>query len=159
MLRRGVVALLSVLAVLQAVVPAAAQQQATPLDFLKSIYEPYSDSSFKGQPYDREPRRFFAPDLAAAMERDFADARKRGEVPALDGDPFIESQEGKAISAISYSVPAGADRASATGTVKFVHLGAARAVTLRLVMTPQGWRIADIVVGGGGSLRALYKLK
>ncbi len=71
--------------------PAAAQQP-TPQAFLEAIYKPYLAKDFNGQPYG-EADRFFAPALAAAMERDMQDAKRRGEPPTLDGDPFVDAQE------------------------------------------------------------------
>ncbi len=143
------------LALLALPVAVAAQEQ-SPLDFVKAIYEPYKQATFKGQPYD-QPQRFFAPDLAAAIERDFAAAKKRDEVPALDGDPFLDAQDWK-VEAISYAVEQSADKTKAVASVAFVSIGEPRGAVLSLVKTPQGWRISDIVAASG-SLRALYKLK
>ena len=136
-------------------VVARAQEQA-PIDFVKAIYEPYRQAKFKGQPYD-QPRRFFAPDLAAAIERDFAEAKKRNEPPTLDGDPFLDAQDWK-VEAISYAVEHSADKTKAAASVAFISIGEPRGVVLSLVKTPQGWRISDIIAASG-SLRALYKLK
>jgi hypothetical protein len=144
------------LALLALPIAAAAQQPQTAIDFLKSIYEPYRSDSFKGQPY-WEPRRFFAPDLAAAIERDFAEAKKRQEVPTLDGDPFLNAQDWQ-ITGISYATSLAKDGKTAAGAVSFLNTGAPRAVALSLVDTPSGWRISDIV-DSSGSLRALFKLK
>lgn len=135
---------------------AATAQEHALFDFLKAIYEPYKQPAFKGQPY-WEPKRFFAPDLAAAIERDFAEAKKRKEVPTLDGDPFLDAQDWK-VETVSYAVAQGADKTKAAASVAFVSIGEPKGVVLSLVKTPQGWRISDIVAPSG-SLRALYKLK
>ncbi len=132
---------------------AQAQQQQTPQAFLEGIYQPYRQIDFKGQPY-WETGRFFTPDLAQAIERDMREAKRRGEVPALDGDPFIGAQDWE-ITSLSIASSTAGDKAS--GAVSFVNLGTPRALALTLVRTPAGWRIADIV-GSGGSLRALFKL-
>ncbi len=156
MRRRPAFALsLLALALLGLPVAATAQDQA-PLAFVKAIYEPYKQPTFKGQPYD-QPKRFFAPDLAAAIERDFAEAKKRNEVPTLDGDPFLDAQDWK-VEAIYYAVEQSADKTKAVASVAFVSIGEPKGVVLSLVKTAQGWRITD-VVGAVGSLRALYKLK
>src|SRR5262249_51632318 len=81
------------LALLLLALPVAAKaQEQTASQFLASLYEPYKKKDFKGQPY-WEADRFFAPDLAAAMNKDYAEAKKRKEVPTLDGDPFIDAQD------------------------------------------------------------------
>jgi hypothetical protein len=134
-------------------VVAAAQEQ-TPHQFLQSIYEPYRKPGFKGQPY-WEVDRFFAPDLARAIDKDMAEAKKRKEVPTLDGDPFIDAQDWQ-VEAIAYTSSIKGDKAA--GAVSFVSLGTPKGVVLNMVKTPAGWRITDIVTANG-SLRALFKLK
>ena len=54
----------------------------TPESFLRGIYTPYPNQDFKGQPY-WQVDRFFAPDLARAIEADMREAKRRGEVPSL----------------------------------------------------------------------------
>jgi hypothetical protein len=127
---------------LLAVPIAAGAQSAAPLDFLRSIYEPYKQAGFKGQPY-WEARRFFVTDLAEAIERDFEKAKKSQEVPALDGDPFLNAQDWNIKRAV--------------GAVALDNLGTPTLLALFLVETPQGWRIDDIV-SRGSSLRASFKL-
>jgi hypothetical protein len=134
-------------------VTAAAQEQ-TPHQFLASIYESYKKADFKGQPY-WEANRFFAPDLARAIDKDFAEAKKKKEVPTLDGDPFIDAQDWK-IDTLAYSSSVKGDKA--VGAVALVSLGEPKGIVLTMVKTPSGWRISDIVTANG-SLRALYKLK
>lgn len=132
----------------------AAAQEKMPRAFVEDIYRPYLTKGFKGQRY-WEPSRFFAPDLAAAIERDFAQAKQRKEVPTLDGDPFVDAQDWE-ISDLLIATSDGDGKAQAA--VTFKNLGEPRALALLLVRTPQGWRIADIV-SANGSLRALYKLR
>ena len=132
----------------------ALAQAQTASQFLASIYEPYRKADFKGQPY-REARRFFTADLAAAMDKDYDEAKKRKEVPTLDGDPFIDAQDWK-IDSLAYATTTAGDKAS--GAVTFTNLGEPKGVVLSLVKTPSGWRISEII-GAGGSLRALFKLK
>jgi hypothetical protein len=134
----------------------AGAQEQTAMDFVKSIYEPYRQANFKGQPYD-QPKRFFTPDLAAAIERDFEEAKKRNEVPTLDGDPFLDAQDWK-VETIAYAVSQGVDKTKASASVAFVNLGEPKGVVLSLLHTTQGWRISEIIAPSG-SLRALYKLK
>jgi hypothetical protein len=140
---------------LLAVPIAAGAQSNTPLDFLKSIYEPYRKASFKGQPY-WEARRFFVTDLAEAIERDFEKAKKSQEVPALDGDPFLNAQDWN-VHSINYAVTEMRSARRAAGAVALDNLGTPTLIALFLIESPQGWRIDDIVTRGS-SLRALYKL-
>lgn len=135
--------------------PIAARAQ-TDLDFLKSIYEPYRQPGFKGQPY-WETERFFATELAQAMQRDFQEAKQRKEVPTLDGDPFIDAQDWS-IASIGYALSIGSN-GNAAAVVSFTNAGQPRQLAVFLIQTPRGWRIDDIVRRGGDSLRALYKLR
>jgi Protein of unknown function (DUF3828) len=134
---------------------AASAEEQTPHQFLQSIYEPYRKAEFKGQPY-WEADRFFAPDLARAIDKDFAEAKKRKEVPTLDGDPFVDAQDWK-IETIAYASSAVKD-GKAAGAVALVSLGEPKGIVLTMVKTPAGWRVTDIVTASG-SLCALYKLK
>lgn len=131
-------------------------QSQPPLAYLQEIYEPYRKADFKGQPY-WEAKRFFAADLAEAIERDFAEAKKRNEVPTLDGDPFIDAQDWS-IGGVSYAVSVMKSGDHAAGAIAFDNQGKPTLLALFLVRTPQGWRIEDIVTRGR-SLRALYKLR
>jgi hypothetical protein len=133
--------------------PLAAQaQQQTPQAFLEGLYRPYLARNFAGQPY-QQASRFFVPALARAMERDMQAAKRRGEPPTLDGDPFIDAQDGE-ISKLAIAVVA--KGTTATGTVTFANSGTAKKLLVDLEQTPAGWRIADIR-GPNGALSALYK--
>jgi hypothetical protein len=135
-----------------------AQTAQSAQDFLKSVYDPYFFiKDYKGQAYTERPDRFFVPDLAQAITRDMAEAKKRNEVPTLDGDPFLDAQDWK-VADIGYSVRTNGDGTKAAAAVSFLNLGEPKAFAITLAKTPQGWRISDIV-GTNGSLRALYKLK
>ena len=135
--------------------PFAAQaQEQTAQAFLQSVYTPYLKADYKGQPY-WEAARFFAPDLARAMDRDMRLAKQRGEPPTLDGDPFVDSQEWQ-VSGLIVRTSGGGD--TATGVVTFANSGKPKRLAIDLVKTSAGWRIADIA-GAGGSLRMLYKMQ
>ena len=58
----------------------------TPEAFLRGIYTPYPNHDFKGQPF-WQVDRFFAPDLARAIEADMREAKRRGEVPGSTAIP------------------------------------------------------------------------
>ena len=135
--------------------PFAAQaQEQTAQAFLQSIYTPYLKRDYKGQPY-WEAARFFAPDLARAMDRDMRQAKQRGQPPTLDGDPFVDAQEWQ-VTALIVRSSGGGD--SATGVVTFENFGKPKRLAIELLKTPAGWRIADIA-GSSGSLRTLYKVQ
>jgi hypothetical protein len=139
---------------------AALAQGASPLTFLEQVYKPYrAGKNAKGIDYSKPDnvRRYFGPQLAKAMLKDMAEAKKRGEVPLLNGDPFIDAQDWE-IANLKIEMQSGATRRNATGVVTFTNAGEARTVTLDLVKTGDGWRIYEISAPSG-SLRGLYKLK
>lgn len=140
---------------LLAVPIAAGAQSGTVLDFLKSIYEPYKKPGFKGQAY-WEAERFFVTDLAEAIERDYEKAQKSSEVPALDGDPFLNAQDWN-VHSVNYAVSEMRSAKRAVGAVALDNLGTPTLLALFLIETPLGWRIDDIV-SHGSSLRAFFKL-
>ncbi len=134
--------------------PFTASAQQSPQAFLQAIYEPYQKRDFKGQPYT-EATRFFAPDLARAMERDMRLAKQYHQPPTLDGDPFMDAQEWQVSDLV---VRASGSGDSATGVVSFANFGKPKRLAIDLVRTPVGWRIADIA-GSSGSLRMLYRVQ
>jgi len=135
------------------VLPLAAQAQAaTPEAFLHAIYDPYLSTDFKGQPY-WQASRFFTPELAKVVEDDMREAKQRAEVPKLDGDPFLDAQDWE-IKNLAIVVETNGPKA--TGRVSFDNFGKRTEVTLYLVQSPAGWRVADIKAPSG-TLSALYK--
>lgn len=131
--------------------PALAQQP-SPQAFLEAIYKPYLAKGYPGQPY-QDARRFFVPTLARTMNADFEAAWRRGDVPTLNGDPFVDAQDWEITKLAITVVPKGTT--AATGTVTFANLGQAKKMIVDLEQTPAGWRIADIR-GPNGALSALY---
>jgi hypothetical protein len=138
---------------------AASAETVSPQTFVENIYRIYLDKNGKGISLanDATIRGYFAPPLAQAMIADFAEAGKRGEVPMLNGDPFIDAQDWE-ISNVRTAVKS-TGASTAVATVTFIQFKEPRTVTLDLVNTPAGWRVADIKWARGGSLRTLYKLK
>lgn len=136
-----------------AVASPAFAQQSSPQVFLEAIYRPYLAANYPGQLYT-DAYRFFVPALARAMNTDNAAAARRGEVPLLNGDPFIDAQEWQ-ITNLAIAV-AMRSATTATGTVTFSNLGQAKKLLVDLEQTPAGWRIADIR-GPNGALSALYR--
>ena len=74
---------------------AASAEPASPQPFVDGIYKHYLGKESKGVSLssDAAIRRYFAPPLADAIVKDFAQAHKAGEVPLLNGDPFIDAQD------------------------------------------------------------------
>jgi hypothetical protein len=136
---------------------ATAAESASPEAFLNAIYRSYLGKDSKGIPLDKPAtvRRYFAPPLASAILKDQATAAKRKEVGTLDGDPFIDAQDWE-IANLKVEVK-NIDAGHATGTVTFINTGKPATMTLNLVKTTAGWRIADIQAPSG-SLRKLMKL-
>lgn len=130
---------------------AASAQIQSSESFVRAIYEPYLKADFPGQPY-AQADRFFAPQLASAMEADRRDAKNRNEVPRLNGDPFLDAQAWDIKNLVIVVKP---DGQNATGDITFVNFGKPTSIALDLVQTPAGWRIADIRAPSG-SLSALY---
>jgi hypothetical protein len=130
--------------------------------FVTQIYDAYKGKDSKGRPLDsdRAIRRYFEPALAALMIKDQNAAAKRGEVGALDGDPFIDAQDWE-IDAFDIKV-VDLTPNKAQATVKFTNLGSARTVVLDLTKIKSDWRISDITWTRDGkreSLRALFVKK
>ncbi len=124
----------------------------TPEAFLRGIYTPYPNQDFKGQPF-WQVDRFFAPDLARAIESDMREAKRRGEVPRLDGDPFVDAQDWD-IANLAISVKT--EGPKTIGLVSFENQGKPTEITLDLVRTGIGWRISDIKAPSG-TLSDLYR--
>ena len=130
-------------------------------EYLTGIYSHYigdDRTTAKGIFLDKpsEIRRYFTKDLADLMIADDAAANKAGDVPALDGDPFINAQDWE-ITHVSIHIDSETERA-ARATVTFVNAKEPQTVHVELVRTGGGWRFSDIV-WKEGTLRDLYKKK
>lgn len=133
----------------------AQAQTVSPQAFLEAIYRPYLAKGYTGAGYPRTDL-YFAPPLAKAIDQDMANAKRKGEPPILNGDPFIDAQDWEIANLKIYvSMPS---QATAVGAVAFTNFGKPVQLTVDLVQTTQGWRIADIQAASG-SLRGLYKLR
>jgi len=118
---------------------AAAPAAETPRHFVERLYAGYRDSNFS--PLKR-PERVFAPALVAAIREE---ARlSRGEVGFMDADPVCDCQDPTGLHAsVGDPVSAGAATVRVPVTLRFGG-GEARAMSLKLVRTGAGWRIADL---------------
>ena len=127
--------------------------------FVTAIYTAYKGKNAKGVALDKDAdiRRYFEPSLAALMIKDIKDAARKGDVPELDGDPFIDAQDWDIASFDIAVSDTGAD--TATATVKLVNLGKPDTIVLALVKLKDGWRIRDITWqrdGKAETLRGMY---
>jgi hypothetical protein len=143
--------------VLSAVLPADAADTSAKA-FLQQIYQSYVGSAAKGVPLAgaKEVRGYFTVGLATLILEDRASAAKRGEPPALDGDPFVGHQDWD-ISNLAIEVK-DTGGAKVIGTVSFANSGKAEKVVVELLRSGKDWRIADIR-WDASSLRALYRKK
>ena len=124
--------------ILIALAAAAVASAETPRHFVERIYAGYARESYS--PLAR-PGRIFAPVLVAAIHED--QRLSKGEVGFLDGDPVCDCQDPAGLRATI------ADIATTAPNAATVHVALRfgtdrRALTLRLVRTAAGWRIADI---------------
>jgi hypothetical protein len=127
--------------------------------FVEAIYAAYQGKEGNGIALDKDAtvRRYFAPDLAQLMINDSRQAARRGEVGALDGDPFVDAQDWE-IGGVDVAVKeVAADKARAT--VMFENRERPSTVVLDLVKLKPGWRISDIAWGDGRTLRGLFGKK
>ncbi|HEX8225760.1 MAG TPA: hypothetical protein VF605_18280 [Allosphingosinicella sp.] len=132
--------------VLLAALLAPAPPAETARGFVTRVYAGYRDPGFN--PLDR-PERHFAPPLVAAIRED---ARlSRDEVGWLDGDPLCQCQDHEGLDPLVREVRQAGKTAMADIGLRFPGYDE-RQVRLRLVRTPQGWRIADVATSDDPSL-------
>jgi hypothetical protein len=139
--------------------PALAEDM-TALAFVTSIYNTYKGKNAKGLPLDsaRTIQRYFEPSLAALISKDQKDAARRHDVPALDGDPFVDAQDWD-ITAFDVALASSTPNMT-RATVSFRNAGEPVSIVLDLVRFNNDWRISDITWrrdGKGEALRGLYK--
>jgi hypothetical protein len=125
---------------------AADQGFASPQDLLNELYSHYADKP-AGSGLDIADEaviaKYFTPELAARINQDSAQAEAKGEVPALDGDPFVASQDWQ-VTDLQIAVGKSAEPDKTTAHVTFKNYDEVQNVTLLLAKTAQGWQIADI---------------
>lgn len=135
----------------------AAEPSATA--FVAAIYQTYVGKHAKGIPLStRKARALMTPDLLKLIDADARRAAKRGDVPELDGDPFVDAQDWDIKSFAVDIQDSGPGRAQATVALKDAAGPDRKPVVLDLVKTKAGWRIDDFR-GGNGSVRTLLTKK
>ncbi len=139
----------------------ASAQDAAAQAFLQGVYAQYQKGKALDIGSEQKAARYFVPSVAKLMGDDIAESKKRNEVGKLDFDPFIGAQDW-AKTRIELKVAPGAAADRATGTARFTPPGEKKqsVVTLDLVKTAGGWRIADIHwAGEPDSLTAILTKK
>jgi hypothetical protein len=130
---------------------AAAMTAETPRTFVERIYSNYEDADYSPLAH---PERVFAQPLVAAINEDQRLAR--GEVGFLDGDPLCDCQDTGGMRARIVALSSKRGLASSRILVSFAHGTDKRDIRVQLVLTPGGWRIADVGTADRTSLlRAL----
>ncbi|MGG5820443.1 hypothetical protein [Falsiroseomonas sp. HW251] len=140
---------------------AAPSSAGDPATFVRDLYSMHlaaftSSGSGSGALGRATLDRVFAPDLARAIRRDDAQARRAGVMPELDFDPITDSQDpdvhGLAIRLL------GTGERRATVEARF-RQGGTRMTVLHyeLIATNAGWRVVEIARPGpdGWSLRRI----
>lgn len=117
--------------------------------FVDGIYQGYvgPEGSAYGVSLDDDDalRQWFAPDLAQAIIADSDAAEARGEVPMLDGDPFVNAQEWQIDGfedVVTESAPG-----HAQAVVTFDNNDRHETITLDLVLLDGAWKVLEIDYG------------
>jgi len=128
--------------------------------FLDAIYKHYPtvDTAGAFDPVGADAAEVFTPGLVRLIRAD--QARAKGEVGALDGDPLCDCQDDGGmradIGAVTVVGP-GVARAVVTLTFAGTTPPDVRHLLVRLALTRTGWRIDNIAGQNEPSLRALLK--
>ena len=135
------------LAFLLAALLSPAQTAETPRAFVERLYAGYRDPDYNPL---AKPGRIFAPALVAAIREDRR--LSRDEVGYMDGDPICQCQDA---AELRHSIEQIGPVAGKTVTARIrLDFGASdrRQLTLRLIRTKSGWRIADIATADDASV-------
>lgn len=97
-------------------------------------------------------KKWLSPALRRAVAAYLTRPASPDDVPAIDGDPFTDSQEYPTRFAVDNAV---IQDASARVAVDFADAGRTIRLGYHLIRTPQGWLLDDIIDSRQGSLRAL----
>ncbi len=141
---------------------AEAQEASDPRAFVAGLYRAHMPSvtgRAPGVPLDRRLReRFFAPDLAAAIGRDLAEAERNGDVPRMNFDPITASQDPEVRDLTIRTLSQDGNQARVEAV--FRQWGRVTQVLFTLRQGRGGWMVWDIGANDrAGGLRALYGLR
>jgi hypothetical protein len=130
--------------VLVAAIPVAAE---APQAFLEGVLHRAS----VGPPWP--PEQIYTPRLAGLLRHMFEVARRRTEIPCIDGDPLLDCQECSPLRILRMTVDSRTHgRADAFAQLNVA--GYSRQQRYSLELTDRGWRIDDIGSKSMPSLRA-----
>lgn len=124
----------------------ATAPDASPQAFLGELYSHYDGKGpGAGLNYSEAAvlRRYFTPATIALIEADFARAAAADEVPALDGDPFVGSQEWD-VTGLDIAIGKSAAPDKTMAMVRFDSYGRQSEFRLDLELVNGAWKIADI---------------
>ncbi|HET6940594.1 MAG TPA: DUF3828 domain-containing protein [Sphingomicrobium sp.] len=124
--------------ILVALALAAAPAAQAPREFIEKVYSSYGQEGFNPL---AAPGLYFSPELTAAIERDSSG----GEVGYLDGDPLCDCQDYDRLSAKVVTILQPSARAATVHVHVDLGQDQARELQLRLILTPLGWRISDVL--------------
>ncbi|WP_374653866.1 DUF3828 domain-containing protein [Dongia sp.] len=119
---------------------------ASPQDLLNELYGHYADKpAGSGVDLGDEAtiEKYFTPEMAAKIEADARQAAAAQEVPALNGDPFVDSQDWQ-VTDLAVAVAKSAEPDKTMAAITFRNYGEAKELKLSLAKTARGWQIADI---------------
>lgn len=142
---------LSGLALLGALTLSACQNTApapemSPQEFLGELYSHY-DGKGPGAGLDYSTHavleRYFTPATMALIEADFARAAAADEIPVLNGDPFVGSQEWD-VTGLDIAIGKSAEPEKTMAMVRFDSYGQRSEFRLDLEKVNGAWKIADI---------------
>ncbi|WP_127091233.1 DUF3828 domain-containing protein [Aquabacter cavernae] len=132
----------------------AAKPAADPETLIRSLYRHYLETtpdSYVAFDYTNPSiaKEYFDPALVKLLVADGKRDQSR-----LDFDPFVDAQEFE-IKSVDYETkPSGGKEAMVSA--RFTNFDQNTLVIYKLVRTPAGWRIADVLwAGGGNSLKKL----
>ena len=126
---------------------ALASPAETPREFIDRIYSEYRTEGFNPL---AKPESYFSRDLTAAIQKDSSG----GEVGYLDGDPLCDCQDYEQLSATVLQIRQTSAKAAVAHVRVVLGPNATRNLQLRLIKTPSGWRIADVI---GADHHSLYR--
>jgi hypothetical protein len=132
---------------LAALLLAPAPAAETPRAFVERLYAGYAQPDHDPL---AAPGLIFAPPLVAAIAED--SRLSRDEVGYMDADPLCQCQDAAGLRPLVREVRR-SGRSAATARILLRFPGADRRdLTLRLVRTDAGWRVADVVAADEPSL-------
>jgi hypothetical protein len=152
----------------------AAEPRPDPVATIRAVYAadaPFIDNKGEGiMGSAKLLARFLSADLNRLMTADAKAAAKRKEPPTIEGDPFVDSQEGGAkdfhISLIATDADRTQDKVQDRARVRAEFDkgdGAREEVTFSLVFQRGAWRIDDIAYkrtdGSSDTIRETLKVK